>query len=457
MSKSKTSVSNIVDGAGSRRFIQCDDNASANDSASDSEKEIEDCRANPRFNQNQKLFQNLLRSINVKTKYPITNAMILMDSSRTLTVTKASEQQYFIKMYSMETQELQFEEEFSGTYIKMKDVETNGSSTEFAVVFNDDGVFKLRTFGRDTRTPDQIRASEVNLNELIGIDDKTMAVSNFPDPFVTCCFVQEKVLFINLFYSYECTHYHFYFDFESRKILGQVKSMVIGTSKKNFPYKCFYNDEENEVYSFYRQGQCIIATMEGYTFQKMTDLDLGSMFLFKNRALIARTSSSVTFFKIKVTEEGEKLWHVYQTLPIRGFLFYIKGNIRIQICTDEKIYFYIIDQETLIATLDNVMYNFMDCVQMMIGPKVKYCVTYKNGQRSFNVFRAKYMHDFRQTVRAENLEGAKALEFTATNTIIVALLDQLNVYDSITYEKLYNIPIKLLESQEREPNEILAI
>jgi hypothetical protein len=60
-------------------------------------------------------------------------------------------------------------------------------------------------------------------------------------------------------------------------------------------------------------------------------------------------------------------------------------------------------------------------------------------------------------VRADNLEGSKALEITGTNTIVVALLDELSVYDSKTYEKLYNIPIKLLESTEREPNEILSI
>jgi hypothetical protein len=150
--------------------------------------------------------------------YPITNAMILNDSSRTLTVTKASEKEYYIKMYSMETQEIQFEEKISGNYIKLKDVESNAKSTKFAVVFNDDGVFKLRTFGRDTRSEEEIKDSEINLNELIGIDDKTMAVSNFPDPFITCCFVNETTLFINLFYNFDCTHYHFYYDFETSQI-----------------------------------------------------------------------------------------------------------------------------------------------------------------------------------------------------------------------------------------------
>jgi hypothetical protein len=189
----------------------------------------------------------------------------------------------------------------------------------------------------------------------------------------------------------------------------------------------------------------------------MTDLDLGSMFLFKNKALIARTSSDISFFKIKLTEDGEKKWVMYSQLPIRGFLFYIRGNVRIQICTDDKIYFYLIDLKTFMPTLDNVMYNFMNCVQMMIGPKVKYCVTYKNGQRSFNVFRAKYLHDFRQNIVSENLEGAKALEFTNNNTFVLFKLDKLWVFDSTTFQKIEEIPITLMESVEREPNEILAI
>lgn len=33
----------------------------------------------------------------------------------------------------------------------------------------------------------------------------------------------------------------------------------MGGSKKNFPYKCFYNEDEQVVYSFYRQGQAFIV------------------------------------------------------------------------------------------------------------------------------------------------------------------------------------------------------
>jgi hypothetical protein len=47
----------------------------------------------------------------------------------------------------------------------------------------------------------------------------------------------------------------------------------------------------------------------------MTEMDLGQMYLFNNKALIARSSSKVVFFKIE-TEEDEnrniiKKWRQY--------------------------------------------------------------------------------------------------------------------------------------------------
>ena len=69
------------------------------------------------------MFSNLLKSQLVPTKFPIVHAMILSDSSRTLTVTKESDQVYWIKMYHIETQLITFEERFEGQYIKLKEVE----------------------------------------------------------------------------------------------------------------------------------------------------------------------------------------------------------------------------------------------------------------------------------------------------------------------------------------------
>lgn len=49
-------------------------------------------------------------------------------------------------------------------------------------------------------------------------------------------------------------------------------------TKKNFPYKSFYNIERHEIYSFYRQGQAMIIDADDcskYSFDRMTEMDLG--------------------------------------------------------------------------------------------------------------------------------------------------------------------------------------
>jgi hypothetical protein len=101
---------------------------------------------------------------------------------------------------------------------------------------------------------------------------------------------------------------------------------------------------------------------------------------------------------------------LYETINSRGFIYYIKGNIRIQITADDKIYFYLIDKKTLMPTLENVMYNYMNCSQMMFGSKVRYGITYKTNQKSFVIYRRKYEHNFKVPVASENYEGAKGLE-----------------------------------------------
>ena len=91
----------------------------------------------------------------------------------------------------------------------------------------------------------------------------------------------------------------------------------------------------------------------------------------------------------------------------------------------------------------------------MFGPKVKYCVTYKANQRSFDIYRRKYEHDFKvSVVTKQNLEGALGLEMESINSIIVAKIDDIRVYDSEFFKenKDINIQVDLLKADTREPN-----
>ena len=73
---------------------------------------------------------------------------------------------------------------------------------------------------------------------------------------------------------------------------------------------------------------------------------------------------------------------------------------------------------------------------MMFGSKVRYCVTYKTNQRSFDIFRRKFIHDFKVPISSENLEGSIALELKSMNAYLVSKIDKVIVYDSSTFKEV---------------------
>ena len=84
------------------------------------------------------------------------------------------------------------------------------------------------------------------------------------------------------------------------------------------------------------------------------------MFLIKETCLVARSSSKILFFKRIYDERiDQSFWTLYATLHHKGQLYFIKGNIRINITTDSRIYYYIVNDEEFMPKLENVMNNYM--------------------------------------------------------------------------------------------------
>lgn len=110
-----------------------------------------------------------------------------------------------------------------------------------------------------------------------------MANENFSDPYISCCFFNDDLLFVDLFHNYDFINWHFVFDTNSNTIVGPIiKHKMDFESKKNFPWNCFYSDENKELYVFFRHGDSMIINCENiceYTVHRMTDMDLGQMFL----------------------------------------------------------------------------------------------------------------------------------------------------------------------------------
>ena len=107
------------------------------------------------------------------------------------------------------------------SFIKAKDVVQNSGGDQFAIVYLDDGVFKLRTFGTVSRSLEEIQKEELNINEVIGINKHTIPISNFPEPFAACTFVNDDLIFVNVFHNESLTHIHFIYSRSTRKLSQQ--------------------------------------------------------------------------------------------------------------------------------------------------------------------------------------------------------------------------------------------
>jgi hypothetical protein len=94
---------------------------------------------------------------------------------------------------------------------------------------------------------------------------------------------------------------------------------------------------------------------------------------------------------------------------------------------------------------------------MMFGSKVRYGITFKINQKGFNLYRRKYEHEYKINVAEENLEGARALEIKSMNVFLCSKIDKVCIYDSLTFEHLGDIPITLLKTETREPNQVIGI
>lgn len=105
------------------------------------------------------MFQNLTKSKNVETKFPIVTCIISYDSTRAITVIKKNDREFWVMMYSLQTYENTFTEMIGGnedSYIRCKEVQQNAAGQKYALMFVDDGKFRLRVFGKETRDVETI-------------------------------------------------------------------------------------------------------------------------------------------------------------------------------------------------------------------------------------------------------------------------------------------------------------
>ena len=148
-----------------------------------------------------------------------------------------------------------------------------------------------------------------------------MPIDGFGDPYIVCTFVTCTILYVALFHNGDMKHHHFFYDSEKREVFGHYEQ-VMETSPLNFPYKCFWNETQHEVYCIYRQGEAFrirvaadektnvidYRTVTELQQEKIVETDIGTMFLIKETCLVARSSGFILFFKRIFDEKTEKYY-----------------------------------------------------------------------------------------------------------------------------------------------------
>ena len=81
---------------------------------------------------------------------------------------------------------------------------------------------------------------------MMGIKDNyAMANEPFSDPFGTCCFLNDDVLYLNVFHNYTLTHYHCIWSIPGKETVGPIVKLKLESNLRNFPLKSFHSESTN--------------------------------------------------------------------------------------------------------------------------------------------------------------------------------------------------------------------
>jgi len=75
---------------------------------------------------------------------------------------------------------------------------------------------------------------------------------------VTCCYNKDNDLVVQVFNRMDQKHFMFVYSWKDKQIASEIKSIDLkNATKSNFPIKSFYSNVHDEIYTFYRQGNCV--------------------------------------------------------------------------------------------------------------------------------------------------------------------------------------------------------
>ena len=85
--------------------------------------------------------------------------------------------------------------------------------------------------------------------------------------------------------------------------------------------------------------------------------------------------------------------------------------------------------------LDNVMYNFVGCTNILFGSRSRYCITYKLGLTSISIWRRKYFHSYLAKIDSNSFNDSKGLSVNSQYQYFLTSGKNIQIYDQNSYAK----------------------
>jgi|TARA_B110000285_G_C15101778_1_gene605411 hypothetical protein len=205
---------------------------------------------------------------------------IAYDSTAALAIVTAGDEHFELQSWSLRAFHNIFKKEYKGTYIKMNLVEQNIAGNIFAVAYQDNGRFYVSVVDNKGGELDNL-----DVTEHLGLDTLSKPITGFWEPMITCCFIENDDLFIQVYHRLHKKQYHFTYSYTKHDNLSNTiitANRDPSCTQKNFPVKSFYSTVTKNVLTFYRQGFCQTvnpAYPAETRIEKITDKDLGNMYL----------------------------------------------------------------------------------------------------------------------------------------------------------------------------------
>jgi hypothetical protein len=106
---------------------------------------------------------------------------------------------------------------------------------------------------------DGTELANLDVNELTGMDERSLPVTGFYEPLITCAVHESREeVFVNVYHRFDHVAYMFTYDFvnNTTSIVHNVE--LERSSDLNFPMKSFYSSVRKEYLTFFRQGHCLM-------------------------------------------------------------------------------------------------------------------------------------------------------------------------------------------------------